>query len=180
MCGIAGIYLTMKENIWCFPIGIINVLLSLVLFYGQHLYADAMQQGFYIILLTYGWYKWLHGDKNSHQLKISSISLMLFLRCLAIWVACTFILGYLLSTYTDASTPWPDSGATVLSFIAQWMVAKKKLENWLIWLVVNFVYVIIYLYKGLDLYACLFSIYFFMAIFGFVKWKSEMKSDAKA
>lgn len=180
LCGIVGVYLTIKENSWCFPVGLVNVILSLVLFYGQHLYADALQQLVYIVLLTYGWYKWLHADTASHQLKISSSSHRLLLKYAMIWLTGTVFLGYILANNTDAATPWPDSAATVLSFIAQWMVAKKKLENWLLWLVVNIIYVTIYLYKGLNLYAILFTIYFFLAIIGFLNWKNEMKTYARA
>lgn len=180
ICGIAGIYLTLKENIWCFPIGLLNVLASLVLFFNQKLYADAVQQIVYCILLSYGWYEWLHGDNNSALLKISKSSLQLLLICLAIWIGGTLLSGYLLEKFTDAAMPWPDSAATMLSFIAQWMIARKKLENWLLWLFVNVFYIFIYLYKGLDLYACLFAIYFFMAIWGYTKWRSEMETYEKA
>ena len=179
ICGIAGVFLTIKENPWCFPIGIANVTLSLFLFYGQQLYADALQQIVYVVLLTFGWYKWLHGDIDSEQVKISSSSNSLLLICLLFWIGGSFTLGYLLANYTNASTPWPDSAATVLSFIAQWMVAKKKIENWLLWLVVNITYIAIYLYKDLSLYALLFTVYFCLAIWGYMQWKKELNSYEK-
>jgi nicotinamide mononucleotide transporter len=173
--GIAGVYLTLRQNIWCFPTGLVNVALSMILFFEQKLYADAFQQFVYIILLTYGWYRWLHGGIQS-DLKISESSLNLLVKCLAIWLAGTLISGYLLSKYTDASTPWPDSAATVLSFIAQWMIARKKLENWILWIAVNITYIWIYSYKELYLYTILFSIYLLLAIAGYLSWNKEVKS----
>lgn len=171
--GIAGVYLTLRENVWCFPVGIINVILSLFLFYDQKLYADAIQQSVYIFLLTYGWWQWLHGGFKK-SLTITKSSSKLLLNCLMIWISGTFLLGSLLHKYTDASTPWPDSAATILSFIAQWMVAKKKLENWILWMVVNLAYIAIYIYKDLSLYAILFFIYLILAIAGYVNWKKQL------
>ncbi|MEP7264103.1 MAG: nicotinamide riboside transporter PnuC [Bacteroidota bacterium] len=176
--GVAGVVLTLKENVWCFPVGLINVAVSLFLFYNQKLYADAIQQSVYIILLTYGWFGWLHGEKKN-VLQISKSTSSLLISCLFIWMTGTFILGYLLQNYTDASTPWPDSAATILSFIAQWMIAKKKLENWLLWIVVNISYIAIYVYKDLLLYAVLFFVYLILALAGFYAWKKEMKTYAR-
>ncbi len=175
--GIAGVVLTLKENVWCFPVGLINVIVSLILFYNQKLYADSLQQLVYIALLTYGWFQWLHGV-NNNAIKISDSSKRLIVQCLIIWLSGTAILGFLLHQYTDASTPWPDSAATVLSFIAQWMVARKKVENWLLWMVVNAAYISIYIYKNLPLYAVLFAVYLILAIAGYRSWKKVMFADA--
>src|SRR4051812_42910496 len=87
--GVAGVYLTLRENVWCFPVGLINVLLSLFLFYGQKLYADALQQAVYIILLTYGWWQWLHGENKNHFLNISRSNVTLLMQCFFIWIAGT-------------------------------------------------------------------------------------------
>jgi nicotinamide mononucleotide transporter len=171
--GIAGVVLTLKENVWCFPVGLINVLVSLFLFYDQKLYADSLQQLVYVALLTYGWFQWLHGV-NKNAIKISESSRHLLINCLLIWLSGTAILGFLLQRFTDASTPWPDSAATVLSFIAQWMIARKKVENWLLWMVVNVAYISIYIYKDLFLYALLFAVYLFLATAGYRSWKKVM------
>ena len=176
ICGIAGIVLTLKENIWCFPVGLANVILSLFLFYSQQLYADTLQQLVYIILLLYGWYHWGKSNNVSRQLPISQSSTKLLLSCFVVWLGATGILAFVLIHFTNAAAPWPDSAATSLSFIAQWMIAKKKIENWLLWMVVNTLYIAIYLYKGLNLYTFLFAIYFCLAIWGYMQWKKEMKS----
>ena len=176
ICGIAGIVLTLKENFWCFPVGLVNVILSMFLFYTQQLYADTLQQLVYIILLFYGWYRWVNGDSNSKRIPITLSSIKLLICCFLVWLGATALLAILLTQYTNASAPWPDSAATSLSFIAQWMVAKKKLENWLLWIAVNILYIAIYLYKDLNLYALLFAIYLGLAIWGYIQWKKEMKA----
>ena len=176
ICGIAGIVLTLKENIWCFPVGLANVILSLFLFYSQQLYADTLQQLVYIFLLLYGWYQWGKNNNVSSQLPISQSSSKLILYCFLVWLGATGILAFTLTHFTNAAAPWPDSAATSLSFIAQWLIAKKKIENWLLWMVVNTLYIAIYLYKGLNLYTFLFAIYLCLAIWGYMQWKKEMKS----
>ncbi len=172
--GVAGVWLTLRENVWCFPIGLVNVLLSLFLFYQQKLYADALQQFVYIILLSYGWFYWITGNNSQKQLKISNSNSNLLFLCLVTFLLCTLILGTLLSQYTDATFPWLDSTATSLSFVAQWMIAKKKIENWLIWMVVNIMYIGIYIYKDLWLYSLLFFIYLLLAISGYLTWRKQL------
>jgi nicotinamide mononucleotide transporter len=175
--GVAGVYLTLKENVWCFPVGLISVAITLFLCLDQKLYADSLQQLVYIALLTYGWFIWLHGSKKN-VLQISTSSRALLISCLIIWLCGSFLLGFLLDNYTDASTPWPDSVFTVLSFIAQWLVAKKKIENWLLWIPVNIAYIPIYLYKGLALYAAYSFILLVLAIVGYTSWRKELKLNA--
>jgi nicotinamide mononucleotide transporter len=169
--GIAGIVLTLKQNIWCFPVGLINVSISLFLFYLEHLYADAIQQLFYIILLTYGWYSWLRpGEKKEIPvtiLKRKDLPLLI----IAIF-ACALTLGATLHKFTNASLPFIDATATSIAFAAQYLVAGKKLENWLLWIIVNVAYIAIYLYKDLPLYALLSMVYLFLAIAGYRSWKN--------
>ena len=178
--GIVGIWLTIKENVWCFPVGLINVTVSLVLFFQQKLYSDAIQQVVYIILLSYGWYKWIKGDFKSQSLKISFSSAMLLVILFMLCIIFSFAAGYIFKRYTDASLPWWDATATALSFTAQWMIAKKKIENWILWMIVNIMYVGIYLYKDLFLYALLFFIYFLLAIQGWIEWKKSFIRQADA
>jgi|SRR6185436_10383007 len=169
--GVAGVWLTIKENTWCFPVGLINVAVSLVLFYQQKLYSDAIQQAVYIVLLSYGWYKWVAGKDDQKDLKVSFSSVNLLSALLISGTVFTLSAGTLFKKYTDASLPYWDASATALSFIAQWMIAKKKIENWVLWVIVNIMYVSIYLYKDLYLYAFLFFIYLILAIKGWIEWR---------
>jgi nicotinamide mononucleotide transporter len=169
--GIAGILLTLKQKIWCFPVGVINVTISLYLFYLEHLYADAIQQLFYIVLLTYGWYAWLNPGERKEipitYLKRKNLPLLI----IAIF-ACALTLGATLHKFTNASLPFIDAAATSIAFAAQYLVAGKKIENWLLWIIVNVAYIAIYLYKDLPLYALLSLIYLLLAIAGYRNWKN--------
>ena len=178
VCGVIGVWLTLRENVWCFPIGLANVIFSLFLFFQQKLYADALQQFVYILLLGYGWMTWIRRDESAQEIKISESSNTLLLVCSTLFILCTIVLGTLLSKLTDAAFPWLDSTATALSFIAQWMIAKKKIENWLIWIVVNIMYIGIYSCKELWLYSTLFSIYLLLAISGYITWRKTLKMEA--
>jgi len=171
--GIAGIWLTIKEHWACFPVGLVNVIVSLFLFAEQRLYSDVIQQGVYIILLSYGWYQWKNRKVELRPIiSFTNSSMKLVLVTAFIIVAAG--MGYFFDQYTNADVPYLDSTATGLSFLAQYLIAKKKIENWMIWMVVNLMYTGIYIYKELYLYVILFVIYFVLAVIGFSKWKNEM------
>lgn len=178
--GIIGVYLTVKENVWCFPIGIVNVIITAYLVFEIKLYADFLQQAVYFALLIIGWFKWTHADKKLHhvelisRLKSNEIAFYFF-----IWMIGSSIMFYLLGTYTDAHFPFWDSTGTVLCFIAQWFVAKKKIENWLLWMAANMLYVVIYYLKGMPYYSILMAVYFVLAINGFNEWRRKEVSGEK-
>lgn len=177
--GAIGVYLTLKEKLLCFPVGLANVAISLYLFFEQKLYADAIQQFVYIILLSYGWYHWKHGKEKNHSVSITKSSLSFFVSSLTGGIIVAFLLGYFLREYTDASFPWIDSSATAAAFVAQWFVAKKKIENWILWIFVNLTYIAIYAYKSLWFYVLLFIIYLLLSFWGYRSWKQQlMKHEA--
>lgn len=171
--GVAGVWLTIRENIWCFPVGLVNVSISMVLFFQQKLYSDSIQQFVYIILLSYGWYSW-HTGRSDHRLKVSKTGIKMLLFILTSAAALSFTMGWIFSSYTDASFPYIDAGATSLSFAAQFMIARKKIENWYLWMIVNITYIAIYINKDLYLYAVLFSVYLLLAFAGLRRWRTEL------
>lgn len=175
--GIAGIILTLKEKVWCFPVGLINVIISMTLFWQQKLYADTLQQLVYIILLIYGWYAWVSHTEQK-QISVSRSNFQLLFIVLICCCLCTFILGSLLKNYTDASMPWTDSAATSVSFAAQWMIARKKIENWILWIAVNLTYTWIYFVKALPLYAGLYICYLVLAVWGYYQWRKQLLKTA--
>lgn len=173
--GIAGVWLTMRKNIWCFPVGLLNVTISLFLFYHQQLYADALQQLVYIVLLAYGWMHWFKtSGRDKEDGRISSLSGSGLLFSLLVISASTLILGYVLNTFTKASFPWIDSFATSMAFLAQFLVARRKIENWMLWMMVNAIYIVIYYQKGLMLYMVLFTAYGILSVMGWRNWRRTM------
>ena len=176
LTGIAGVWLTMKENIWCFPVGIINVSLYAWLFLtpGIRLYADALLQCIYILLLFYGWMNWADSNKKKESRDTYSIQPKTALRLSVIVLMSTVVLAIFLQTFTNASFPWLDSALTCISLGAQWMIAKKLIENWIVWIVVDIVYLPLYFVKHLPLTTFLYAIFLLMAIKGYREWKKNL------
>lgn len=172
--GLAGVWLTLRQNVWCFPIGIINVTVSMFLFFGQQLYADTLQQAVYIPLLIYGWVHWKQQQQNAFTPGWMSNRERAFAG-LTIVVA-GLLLGGLLKQFTDAHFPWADSMATAGAFVAQYLVARKKTENWLLWMGVNLAYILIYYYKGLYGYMGLFTVYFLLAVMAYRTWTKQLNA----
>lgn len=174
--GILGVWLTMKKNKWCFPIGLINVSVSLYLFFMQGLYADSLQQIVYIILLLYGWYTWNTPVSETQRLlvigRLNSKEIFFTILFIAI---ITRLLGTTLAEFTDAKLPFLDSFATSCAFLAQYFIARKKIETWILWMFVNVIYVGIYFNNEMYLYVVLFSIYGILAVMGWNSWKTELK-----
>jgi nicotinamide mononucleotide transporter len=171
--GIAGVWLTVKENKWCFFIGIINVLITAYLVYNLKLYADALQQVVYFVLLILGWINW---NKNNSELplKISYLKSKVRLQFILLFLFGSALLFLLLKNYTDAALPFWDSTGTVMCFIAQYLVAKKKIENWYLWLIANVMYIAIYYVKGMEYYSILSAIYFIQAVAGLLLWRKKL------
>ncbi|REJ80045.1 MAG: nicotinamide riboside transporter PnuC [Bacteroidetes bacterium] len=177
LSGILGVWLTIKQSIWCFPIGIVNVALYAWIFFSPEvrLYADSVLQLFYIVLLTYGWWKWKHPPVNKQILIPEFSNFGLLVKLSALVCAGTLIVGWFFNSYTDASLPWLDSFLTSGSLAAQYLIARKKIENWIIWIVVDVIYIPMYIYKGLLLTAVLYAVFLVLAIKGLREWKLSSK-----
>ena len=170
--GIAGVWLTVRKNWLCFPAGLVNVGLYAVLFFREKLYADASLQIVYVVLLIFGWVYWRKTEAGN-AFFATRTSGRLWTTLTGICMASTLLLGTLFKNYTDASLPFLDSLLTSMSLVAQWMIAKKKLENWIIWIVADVLYVGMYIYKNLYLTSILYFIFILLAIKGYREWKKN-------
>ncbi|NNC85844.1 MAG: nicotinamide mononucleotide transporter [Bacteroidia bacterium] len=173
--GVAGIWLTIKENIWCFPVGLVNVIVSFFLFYEEQLYSDTLQQAVYVVLLSYGWYAWVFKKGDKKKLPITGLSLNYWLLLIVVMIVVAFGMGTLFAKNTDADIPYLDAGATAICFVAQFLIARKKIENWYLWLIANAMYIGIFIYKDLYLYSTLHTAYFILAIIGLNTWSKQRK-----
>ncbi len=174
LAGILGVWLTIKESIWNFPIGLVNVIASLVLFYRSQLYSDTFQQAVYIVLLSYGWVHWWRSDKTKNDLQVTSSSTKSLLTLSVLAIGCSAAGGFLFGKFTNAAYSYWDATGTTLSLIAQWMIARKKIENWIIWIAVNILYIGIYYFKHLNLYMLLYAVFLLMAVRGYFSWKKHL------
>lgn len=174
MLGVIAVFLSTRQNVWTFPLGIISVFLYIEIFYDVKLYADMGLQVFFIVLQVYGWYEWLYGGENKTMLHVTRIPVRSGGICIVIVVAGTIVLGYTLHRLTDASLPYIDSLLAVLSMVAQWMLARKYLENWTIWAVVNVGSILMYAYKELYFTTILYGVYLILAVMGYREWKKQL------
>lgn len=170
--GLANVGLLMRRSIWNYPFGIAMVTLYAFVFYEAKLYSDMVLQGFFFAIQVYGWWYWLHGNmaEDGHVIvrRLPSSH--------AIWYSCAAVVGILalgtfMSRMTDAALPYPDATTTTLSIIAQILLARRYLENWIVWIVVDVLAVGIYLTKGLYPTTVLYLIFLGMAIGGYILWR---------
>lgn len=178
LTGILGVWLTVKHSVWCFPIGIVNVLLYAWLFFSPsvRLYADTLLQCIYVVLLVYGWMQWNKKDNTEEEFSPEKLTIKEWKNCILLFVAGSVTLGYFFMKFTDAALPWLDSALTSASLIGQWMVAKKKIENWGLWMLANAIYIPLFYIKHLPLTSLLYCIFFWMAISGYMEWKKLMRT----
>ncbi|WP_347157685.1 nicotinamide riboside transporter PnuC [Pontibacter chitinilyticus] len=174
LTGIVNVWLAAKQNIWTWPVGLISVAAYVLVFYDARLYADMGLNVFYFFTSIYGWYVWLYGGKNHSERKVSRVRKQELLVLLVLAVLFTVGLGYFLQSQTNASLPYTDAATTAVSLAGYWMMAKKQLENWVVWLLVDVVYIGVYAYKDLYLTSFLYFVFLLLCIKGYLDWKKEL------
>jgi len=172
LAGIVFLYLEIKENKYLWPVGILTSLMYIYIFFFLKFYADMALQFYYVAISIYGWILW-NKHKNSKELPISRLSKDLFyVLALSSCLIYGFIL-YILLNFTDSPLPYWDSFTTALSIVATYMLTKKILEQWLLWVVVNAVSLGLYIYKGLYPTSILFVFYTILAVVGYIQWRKS-------
>jgi nicotinamide mononucleotide transporter len=172
------VWLNVKENIWGWPMAIVSSALYAVVFVKAKLYSDAELQLVFIAISAYGWYMWFKKDPNNQVLSVSKCPSKFYFYLVLIALSFTLISGYLHAKYTDASLPYADSSLTAISLVAQWLMARKYLENWYLWLVANVGYVALYFNRELHGTAYLYILLFAMAYSGLKQWQRSLSSIA--
>ena len=177
--GLAYILLEYRASIWLWAVGFAMQSLGIVLYYQKGLYADCGMEFYYLAMTVYGWWNWTRKNSSltAHRspLKITHFPLRLALIwtviTLGIWLALYLFLAYC----TDSRVPLADSFTTALSFVGIWALARKYLEQWLIWIVVDVVTCCLYFYKDIPFKASLYALYVVIAILGYRKWRRMMQ-----
>lgn len=167
--GIAYLLLAARESIWCWYAAFLGTAIFLVLFWRVRLYLESVLQVYYLAMAVYGWWHWRRpGDAGNRP--IARWGLAAHGVAIALVLALAAASGWLLRRYTDAALPYLDAFTTWGSVVTTWMVARKILENWLYWIVIDSAAIVLYLDRGLTLTAALFAAYVVIAIGGFVLW----------
>jgi nicotinamide mononucleotide transporter len=171
--GLLCVYLAAKNIIWNWPFAIISVVIYIFIFFDSHLFADMGLQVYFLIMNIYGWYYWSKkpvSEEKTPVMRIKKTEVILSIIAIIIF---TFLLGTFLLKQTSASFPFVDSFCTACSLVAQVFLARKVLENWLIWIFVDIIYVGVYIFKDLHLTAVMYAIYVGIALMGYIDWKRE-------
>ena len=171
IAGSISVYLSTRENIWSWPTAIVNVTLYIVVFRRSGLYSDMGLQVVYLVLSIYGWYEWLHGGVNRGRLDVSRASPRVWLLSGIAALAGWYVIYIVTRRLPGVSIPAIDSALTATSLVAQWMMTRKILENWGLWIMADAVYVPMYIYKRLYLTAGLYMVFLVLAIVGLIEWK---------
>ncbi len=177
--GALCVYLAVKENILNWPIAILSVSAYIYIFYHAKLYGDMVLQFYFIGTSIYGWYYWTYGKSNSikSERPVSTLSIKDWLIITIILITFSIIIGLALDKYTDSDVPYIDAFCTVTSFIAQYLLTRKKLENWLIWAFVDILYIPLYIHKGLFATAVLYIVFLIIVLKGYLDWKKSLKNQ---
>jgi len=170
--GILCVYLAAKNNIWNWPIAIVSVLIYIFIFFEAKLYADTGLQVYFFMMNFYGWYFWSRKHERK-KVPVTLITLKEIIISVAVIAVFTAGLGFFLYKGTDASFPFVDSFCTACSLVAQVFLARKVLENWLIWIFVDIIYVGVYIFKDLHLTAGMYALYIVIAAIGYFDWRKE-------
>lgn len=176
--GIISVYLSTRENIWSWPTALINVALFSALFLRSGLYSDTGLQVVYFVLSLYGWYEWLYGGAGHTAITVSRTPKKTWVVLGGIGVVVWALLGTITSRLPGTALPYVDAATTTISLLAQWMMTRKLIENWLIWIAVDVVYVGMFIYKGLYLTAFNYGIYLVLAVMGYIAWKRSLAATA--
>ena len=178
--GVWCVWLAARRHVLNFPIGIVNVSLFIVLFAGVGLYADMALQFIYVALGFAGWYWWLRGGPRGGELAIRRAGRTHVVVMAIALVVTTVTIYALLTSHTDSTVPGLDAATTALSLVAQYMLSRKLLQNWYVWISADLVYIPLYASKGLYLTAGLYCIFLGLCVYGLTQWRRQCSGTVEA
>lgn len=177
--GLANIALLIRRSIWNYPFGIVMVALYAKIFFDAKLYSDAGLQVFFLLVQIYGWLHWARRRDAAGLVIVERVSGKAALAYGGIAFVLIAALGTVMSRYTDASYPYWDGSIAVLSVIAQVLLARRRLENWLVWIGVDALAIGLYWAKGLYPTAVLYGLFFVLAAAGYIGWRKAYVSGGR-
>lgn len=179
LLAIAYLVLAIRQNVLCWAAALASSVLYVVIFFQARLYMESLLNGFYAAMAVYGWYQWTFGGGEGHGLRISTWTPTRHIVSVGFIVLSSMAFGFLLSR-TEAAFPFLDSFTSVAAIVATYMVARKILENWLYWFVIDALSVYLYQARGLSLTALLFVLYLALIVIGFRRWWKDWRAQEAA
>jgi nicotinamide mononucleotide transporter len=176
--GALAVWLTALASVWNWPVSIANAVFFGILFFEAKLFADMALQSVYIILSIVGWYWWLRGGEHNSALTISHTPRRDIIWLSVITVLCTYIMTLYLRNVSDSAPFW-DALTTVLSLVATYLLTKKYIENWYVWIAADIVYIPLYFFKNLYLTGIVYILFMSMCFVGLKEWSRIKRSYNK-
>lgn len=168
---------SIKQHFLTWPVGLLNALFYIAVFYSSKIYADMSLQLYYVAISIYGWWCWFHGSATGDILSVTRTSGILWIKLSVVSLILFVGITFMLSHYTDSQVPYWDGLTTALSIVATWMLAKKKIEHWLLWVFVDAISIGLFIYKDLYPTTLLFLVYTILAVYGYWEWKRELEQE---
>ena len=175
---VIGVTLTVKRNMWCWWFNFAAFVLYAYLFYEFKLYGETILQFFFIVVNFYGFYHWFKGKQQDHEIRIESIAQKTVIFQMLLAALGGLIFGLTLKHFTDAAVPMLDSQLAAFSLLATYWTSRKHIATWVLWIVVDIVYVGMFIYKDLFLTAGLYAAFVGLAAFGWWQWEQVKKKQA--
>ncbi len=174
LLAIAYLLLVIRQNVFCWPAAILSAAIYGVLFFDARLYMQSLLQAFYVAMAVYGWWNWNRGAGDGGELPITTWAPRDHRAPLAIILVTGLLIGWALSRYTDAAHPYLDALVASGAIVTTWMVARKVLQNWHYWFVIDTVSIYLYASQGLWLTAALFLVYLVLVVIGYRQWRGSL------
>lgn len=174
--GLLSVWYAKKEKILVYPTGIVNVLIYIYICYVAGLYADMGINAFYFVMSVYGWYNWSRKIDTSHHVPISKATRKQLVISFAAFFVFFLLLWYVLARFTNSVVPIWDSFTTSIFIISMWLMALKKIENWLGWIIGDALVIPLFAYKGLVFTSFQYIVFLALAISGYLEWRKKLKS----
>lgn len=171
-----GIWLTAKRWMLCWPVNLLACGLYFRIFLDVRLYSDMVLQGLFGIAILYGWAVWARGKEASGAIVVRPLSPLAAAKGLAAGAAGALAIGWFTSAYTDAALPWMDAALSSFSLVAQYWTARRHAASWLLWILVDILYVGMFAFKGLSLTAGLYGAMTLLAVFGYRGWRMAQEA----
>lgn len=171
--GLLSVWFAKKVNILVFPTGIVSVVIYMFICFGAKLYADMGINLVYFVMSIYGWYMWTRVGAQKKERPISICSKKEHLINILMFVFFFLVLSYVLKNYTDSNVPIWDSLTTAIFIVGMWLMAIKKVENWIAWIIGDIISIPLYFYKGLVFTSFQFTVFLIIAVLGYIEWKKQ-------
>ncbi len=177
-CGLVNVTLVVRRSIWNYPFGILMVILYAKIFYEYQLYSDAILQIYFFVFQIYGLYYWLKGKSDDGKVVVDKLPEGIFKYYILIALVCWLGWSALMGHYTDASFPYWDGAIAVLSMIAQFLLSRRHIENWYLWIVVDVLAIGLFIVKDLGPTAALYGVFLVLSIIGLLGWRKAIQKTS--